>query len=152
MKGPAFFAGLCSLLSLSACIPPIPNLAPKLYLHPVQGPMASPGTGTAIIGVATGFGSDSISFQLPTGESCQGPWQPVPQNQGDLGLASSWDLVYGDGYFTHHVLGTKWRGSATLRGDKGSEFKLEFYRGDAPGYPLLGVARDSAGNVFKVVQ
>ena len=152
MKHPAFLAGWCALLALTACIPPIPKLTPKVYLHPVKGALASQQPPVAITGITTGFGSGTISLQLPGGESCTGNWVPVPQEQGDLGLASSWDQVYGDGFFTRHVLGSRWRGAATLRGDKGSEFRLEFYRGDAKENPMLGVARDSAGNLFKVIQ
>ena len=29
------------LFALTACIPPIPILTPKLYLHPVKGPIVS---------------------------------------------------------------------------------------------------------------
>jgi len=140
------------LFAFTACIPPIPNLAPKLYLHPVKGPIVSQYPNAAITGFSTGFSSGSISFQLPNGESCKGAWEPIPQNQTGSSLASYWDLVYGEGYFTKQVLGSKWRGKSKISGNQGSEFQLEFYRATNKDAPLLGVAIDAAGNVYKVTQ
>lgn len=152
MKVPAVISGSLCLLVLSGCIPFIPNLTPKLYLHPVKGPIVNQHPKTAITGFSTGIKSGSISFQLPSGESCKGAWEAITQSQGDSGLVSDWDLVYGEGYFTKHVLGSKWRGKSKIIGDKGSEFQLEFYRGVVQDSPLLGIARDTAGNVYKVTQ
>ncbi|WLT32321.1 hypothetical protein [Geothrix sp. PMB-07] len=140
------------LFALTACIPPVPNLTPKLYLHPVKGPSGSQYPGTTITAVSTGITSGSISFQLPSGESCKGQWEPIPQNQSGSGLADSWDLVYGQGYFTKHVLGAKWRGKSKIAGNQRSEFLLEFYRDTSKDAPLLGVATDAVGNIYKVTQ
>ncbi|MBI1754625.1 MAG: hypothetical protein HY014_18600 [Acidobacteria bacterium] len=152
MKVRSILGASIGLLLLTACIPPIPNLAPKLYLHPVKGPAVSQPPDAAITAVTSGISSGSITFQLPSGESCSGTWEPVPQNQPASGLAASWDLVYGEGYFTKHVLGAKWRGKAKITGNQRSEFQLEFYRDTTKEAPLLGVAVDAAGNVYKVTQ
>ena len=152
MKVSAFISGSICMLGLTACIPFIPDLKPKLYLYPVKGPIVSQYPNAAITGFSTGISSGSVSFQLPSGESCTGAWEPIPQNQTDSSLASDWDLIYGEGYFTKNVLGSKWRGKSKITGDKGSEFQLEFYRGNPKGSPLLGIAKDSAGNVYKVTQ
>jgi hypothetical protein len=152
MKVSAAISGSVCLLLLTACIPPIPNLAPKLYLHPIKGPITNQYPNAAITGFSTGFSSGSISFQLPSGESCNGTWEPIPQNQTEPSLASYWDSIYGEGYFTKHVLGSKWRGKSKITGNKGSEFQLEFYRGTPQNSPLLGIAKDTAGNVYKVTQ
>jgi hypothetical protein len=140
------------LFAFTACIPPIPILTPKLYLHPVKGPIISQYPNAAITGFTTGFGSGSISFQSPNGESCNGAWELIPQNQSASSLASYWDLVYGEGYFIKHVLGAKWRGKSKITGNQGSEFQLEFFRDINRDAPLLGVATDAAGNVYKVTQ
>ena len=152
MKVQSVVAASICLFALTACIPPIPNLKPKLYFYPVKGPMVNQYPNAVITGFSTGFSSGSISFQLPSGESCQGAWEPIPQNQADSSLASYWDLVYGNGYFSKHVLGAKWRGKSKIKGNQGSEFQLEFYRDTNKDAPLLGVARDAAGNVYKVTQ
>jgi hypothetical protein len=152
MKVPVLISGSICLLGLCACIPAIPDLRPKLYLYPVKGPIASQLPKAAITGFSTGITAGSISFQLPSGESCTGAWEPIPKDQAESSLASQWDLVFGEGYFTRNVLGSRWRGKARITGNKGSEFRLEFYRGDPKGSPLLGVAHDSAGNVYKVSQ
>lgn len=152
MNRPVVVTGFIGSLLLTACIPPIPNLAPKLYLHPVKGPMATEHPQATITGFSTGFSSGSISFQLPSGEACKGAWEPIPQDQPGSSLAATWDLVYGEGYFTNHVLGSKWRGKSNITGSKGSKFLLEFYRGMPKDSPLLGIAQDAAGNVYKVTQ
>ncbi len=152
MKVPAVISGSICLLMHTACIPFIPNLTPRLYLYPVKGPIVIQYPNAAITGFSTGIVSGSISFQLPSGESCKGAWEPISQDQTYSNLASHWDVVYGDGYFTKHVLGSKWRGKSKISGDKGSEFQLEFYRGAAKDSPLLGIAKDTAGNVYKVTQ
>lgn len=152
MKVAPILAASIGLLALAACIPAIPNLTPKLYLHPVKGPILDQYPNAAITGFSTGFTSGSISFKLPAGEFCQGAWEPIPQNQSGASLASYWDLVYGEGYFTKNVLGSKWRGRSKISGNQGSEFQLEFFRGSAKGSSLLGVAIDASGNVYKVTQ
>jgi len=152
MKLPAVLSGSICMLLLTACIPFIPNLKPKLYLYPVKGPIVNQYPNAAITGFSTGIASGSISFQLPSGESCKGTWEPISQNQTDSSLASHWDFIYGEGYFTKHVLGSKWRAKSKITGDKGSEFQLEFYRDAAHDSPLLGVAKDTVGNVYKVAQ
>lgn len=152
MKVRSILGVSAGLLLLTACIPPIPNLTPKLYLHPVKGPVVSQSPNTAITAVTTGIGSGSITFQLPQGEACSGPWERIPQDQPASELSASWDQVYGEGYFTKHVLGSKWRGKSKITGNQHSEFQLEFYRDTPKGSPLLGVAVDAAGNVYKVTQ
>ena len=152
MKVTTIISGSICLLGLTACVPFLPNLTPKLYLYPVKGPIVSQYPNVAITGSSTGIGSGSVSFQLPSGESCTGAWEPIPKDQTDSKLASHWDLVYGEGYFTKNVLGSNWRGKSKITGNKGSEFQLEFYRGSSKGSPLLGIATDTAGNVYKVTQ
>lgn len=152
LKMPTVILGSICLLLLSACIPFIPNLAPKLYLYPVKGPIVAQYPDAAIKGFSTGVSSGSISFQLPSGETCKGAWEPIPQSQTNTNMAGHWDLVYGEGYFTKHVLGSRSRGKSKIYGDKGSEFQLEFYRSVAQDAPLLGIAKDTVGNVYKVTQ
>jgi hypothetical protein len=140
--------GILGLLLYVGCIP----MHPKLFLYPVKGPMSDQNPPSAITASTRGFTSGSISFRLPTGEVCEGPWTLVPSGQMASGLAEAWDLVFGQGYYTAHVLGAKQHGTSTIRGDRGSEFRLEFYRDTVEGSPLLGVAKDAAGNVYKVAQ
>ena len=142
---------LC-LLPHTACIPPIPDLHPALYLYPVKGPLAEQQPGLALTARTRGLASGTIAFQLPSGEACEGPWEPIPSGQAASELSAAWDLVFGPGYHTAQVLGARWRGRATLTGNRGTEVQLQFYRKEERNSPLLGVAKDSAGNVFKVTQ
>ncbi|WP_257312193.1 hypothetical protein [Geothrix fuzhouensis] len=143
------------LLSLTGCAPAILTVAnmtiPRsLYFHPVKGPILDQYPNTVVAGSASGLTSGSISMKLPTGESCKGEWSPVPQTQSETGLSSDWDLIYGQGYFLKNIQGSRNRVKAKLVGDKGSEILAEFYRHSEHEATLQGVAKDSAGNVYKI--
>jgi hypothetical protein len=120
----------------------------SIYLHPVKGPIFDQSPPNALKGSASGVGS--ISVALPSGETCKGEWQTIQQTQMEVGLASDWDFVYGQGYFAKSVQGSRLRAKATLVGNKGSEIRAEFFR-HSNAAPIQGVAKDSAGNIFKVV-
>ena len=132
-----------------------------LHLYPVHGPLADQRSVPVIKGKATGWLSGSISFVLPDGETCQGPWSPVSPNQvhqnalvanasaaGDL--SSAWNAVFGSGYYVANVLGARQHGQAVLNGDRGTIIQLEFYRNTVEDSPLLGIAKDSKGNIYKL--
>ncbi|WP_306591832.1 hypothetical protein [Geothrix sp. 21YS21S-4] len=141
-------AGMCLLIH-TACIP---VLHPRLFLYPVKGPFSDQSPALAITASTSGLTSGFISFQLPSGEACEGPWARVPPGQMTSELSGSWDLLFGQGYYTAHVLGSKWHGKSKILGNRGTEFQLEFYREETKDAPLLGVAKDTAGNVYKVTQ
>ena len=124
----------------------------SLYFYPVRGPLAAQQPVPVITAKATGLASGSISLLLPSGEKCQGPWAPVPQGQVDNELSSTWNSVYGPGNYEARVLGSKWHGKAILTGNQGSKIQLEFFRDTVKDAPLQGVARDNAGNVYKITQ
>lgn len=91
-------------------------------------------------------------MQLPEDETCVGAWSAVPPEQAGDGLASAWDAIYGPGFYVAQVLGSTWRGRATLTGSRGTVFHLEFNRDTVTGARLRGVARDNRQNLYKVVQ
>ena len=133
-----------------------------LHLYPVHGPLADQGSVRVIEGKGTGLLSGVISFVLPDGEICQGRWSPVSPNKIPPGaqptdaaatgdLPSVWNAVFGSGYYVANVLGTKQHGQAVLNGDRGTIIQLEFYHNTVEGSPLLGVAKDSKGNIYKLM-
>jgi hypothetical protein len=61
-----------------------------------------------------------------------------------------WDGVYGAGYFTAHVLGSKDYARATLTGSKGTVLNVELSNENDTRGNTKGVAADNNGNVFKV--
>lgn len=159
---PVFGAAALAVLATGCIVPGAPQ---RLRMYPVQGPLAAPSRFQAITARASGLLSGTITVTLPDGEAFSGPWEPVISKEGSEGgagaeapgktLAAEWDLVYGPGYYVANVLGSMYHMSATLKGDKGSTLEFEANRlrqgGDRSYDPLLGVARDSHGNVFKVI-
>ena len=136
---------LCAALSLLLL-----GCSAPLHLYPVQGPLAAQQPLPVLTARATGLTSGTISFTLPSGEACAGPWAPIRPGQVEQSLAPTWDSVYGPGHYLAHVLGSQWHGQARLTGNQGTRMHLEFYRDTVPDAPLQGVARDEAGNVYKV--
>lgn len=89
-----------------------------------------------------------MSVTLPGGEVCEGDWalSATPSTNGAViqpdPLAPMWDTIYGQGFYTAHILGTN-VGQGTLHGNKGTTLSLEFTR-------VKGVAADSNKNVYKI--
>ncbi len=144
MRRLPFLAAL-PLLALLGCYRP-----PRLYFHPVQGPRA--GQALALPARTTGLAYGEIRVQLPEDETCVGAWSEIPVGQTEEGLASAWDEVYGTGFYRAQVLGSPWRGRATLTGSHGTIFHLELHREAVAGARLRGVARDNRQNLYKIVQ
>lgn len=61
--------------------------------------------------------------------------------------------IYGSGYYVAHVLGARLYAQGSVAAEQGNVFQVEFYRPDENrgGLRVFGVARDSAGNVCKVI-
>jgi hypothetical protein len=153
-----------ALLVVAAALTTTPAFGQKLY--PVQGPLASQtpaqvfsvkiqqrlfGAGSPVKYIKTWIVSDgeavngkftqgtanSVNSKTP-GSSDSYPPQP--------NLAFAWDAVYGDGFFSAHILGKKmWEG--TFTGDKGTVLQVEIMNDN----DLRGVAIDNKGNVYKEV-
>lgn len=135
----------------------------RATLYPVQGPLASQTpVPVASARLSGAFNSGSIKVTLSDGEVFQGRWSVAPRPGGpgatmpNNDMASVWDTVYGQGFYTAHVLGQKLYVQTTLTGSKGTTLKVEMYRSygreaneSAPA-SIRGVAKDSAGNIYKV--
>ena len=65
-------------------------------------------------------------------------------------MAADWDLVYGTGFYTAHVVGNKLYARATLTGNSGSIIYVELSNETNTHGNTKGVAQDNHGNVFKV--
>lgn len=63
-----------------------------------------------------------------------------------------WDVVYGPGYYVSHVVGEKQYARAAIKGDKGTDLRLEFYQTQTGQnrVHLFGVASDSNNNIYKI--
>ncbi len=144
---------VCGVLLLSGCIG-------TGRLYPVQGPLAAQTAPPVFAATITGFAnSGNITVTLANGEVCRGAWGLVSRAATDAGATTSvnwpkvWDAVYGGGYYTANVLGSRLHVRSTLTGSKGTTLDVEMYRRDVPGQmtEIHGVAQDSAGNIYKLV-
>lgn len=94
--------------------------------------------------------SGGLSMTLANGESFQGRWKietPGPADPASPDdLSGSWDLVYGPGFFTAHVLGNRDCGLAHITGSQGTPLTVQLC--GAP--DTKAVAKDGKGNVYKL--
>ena len=129
------------------------------HLFPVRGPLASMTPPPTLSARVSGeFNSGNMSVTLPDGEICKGQLSTVSQNpaqnNGHQGasLASAWDSVYGQGFYTAHILGAKLLLRGRLTGNNGAFLVVELYRPVTPKGvgEVKGVGSDNSGNIFKI--
>lgn len=130
------------ILSLGCSVP--------LHLYPVKGPLTDQKSVSVITAKATGLTSGTISFSLPTGETFKGPWRPILPGQVDNNLSTTWDSIYGTGFYVANVLGSRQHATAVISGTRGMVYHLELFKNSAKSSPLLGIATDTNGNTYKV--
>jgi hypothetical protein len=135
--------------------------------YPVQGPLVSQ-TPLPVPTAKVSFGINpgNLSVVLTDGEVCKGHWVPVKRGEvpartdsapGSTAIAmqADWDAVYGAGFYTAHVLGSKYYARTTATGDRGTVLHVEMYRPENAEGNLIaavkGVARDNRENVYKLV-
>ncbi|MGB0063665.1 MAG: hypothetical protein WBP85_04400 [Terracidiphilus sp.] len=158
------FALVSGLLTLCFLVPS-PVHAQRLY--PIQGPAAAQTPPPSFTAKLTKYLGTSGQVTLTrAGEIFQGTWNTVTltfanfKTAGDPSgfppqpnLAFAWDLVYGQGYFLAHILGSQSIGQATATDGNGTVLQIEFQKqrlGD-PVDNIFGVAVDNKGNIYKVV-
>lgn len=123
-------------------------------LYPVQGPLSLQTPLPVFAGKLQGaINSGRVSFVMSDGEVCKGRWTRVVPMQApkSSGMPSVWDAVYGPGFYVAHVLGDQYYAQSVITGDRGTVVNVEFYRAARPGTHIAGVARDSKGNIYKMV-
>jgi hypothetical protein len=143
---------------LAGCI----SLSVPGGFSPVRGPLSQQSPLPTYTAKMSGLLSGTISVILANGDVCQGPWAFVSKTPPDTksnanaaspvpgDLAADWDLVYGPGFYTAHVVGNKLYARATLTGNTGSIIYVEMSNESNTRGNTKGVAQDNHGNVFKV--
>ena len=140
-------AALCAVLGGCAA-------SQTVTLYPVSGPLSKQVPLPVIKATADGITGNTgpLTLTLPNGETCKGQWssaapQQVSVSSGSLftmyGAAAGYSITAGN------VPGVN-RGEAFMACDRGTTVQAEFFTGSgtANGY---GVAKDSAGNVYKMI-
>jgi hypothetical protein len=119
-------------------------------LSPVRGPLAETHPLPSYAARLTGALSGHITVNLPVDGSCTGPWSLLGTQQQSFDLSADWDLIYGAGYHSAHVLGNREFVRMTLTCTSGSVVRTEFTNETNTRGHTHGVAEDDHGNVFKV--
>ena len=94
--------------------------------------------------------SGQMTVNLPGDGSCTGPWSLLARQQQSFDLSADWDLIYGAGYHSAHVLGVREFVRTTLTCTSGSVVRTELSNETNTRGHTHGVAEDDHGNVFKV--
>jgi hypothetical protein len=137
------------LATLGGCAMMVPG-----HLYAVQGPLAKESS-PPIYSVSLNGGispSGSLSVHMAQGITCSGAWNAVSQQDPSAQqMSAEWDEVYGSGYFVANVLGKRTFARSALTCTDSKNLSLEFLVVH-PGNPssTIGVAKDGAGNVFKL--
>lgn len=126
----------------------------SVNLYPVQGPLSQEHPLPVITAQADGITGNTgdITLTMPDGEACKGRWSSAAPQQVSVtsgSLFSMYGSVAGYAVSAGNVPGVN-RGEAFLACDRSTKMQVEFFTGSgtANGY---GVAKDSQGNIYKLI-
>jgi hypothetical protein len=156
------------VLTLAALCFVAPHVLRAQRLYPVQGPATAQIPPPSFNAKLSNYLSKSgiITLTQADGETFSGPWKTVTVTYANWktpgtpasfppqpNLAFAWDLVYGQGYFLTHILGSQTVGQATATSSNGTVLQLEFQKEKLGAIidNIFGVAIDNKGNIYKVV-
>jgi hypothetical protein len=138
---------VCFSVLASGCSQPV-------TLYPVQGPLSKQQPLPTIAAQADGIlgNTGDLSLTLPDGEACRGKWSSAAPQQVSVSTGSLFSMygsAAGYGVTAGNVPGVN-RGEAFLTCDRSTTIQAEFFTGSgtANGY---GVAKDSRGNIYKMI-
>lgn len=142
-------AAICAALFLADC-----SSSQIVTFYPVKGPLSAQVPLPIAKATAEGITGNTgpLTMTLANGETCTGQWSSAAPQQVAVTSASLF-TTYGPaaGYSVTagNVPGVN-RGEAFMSCDRGTSIQAEFFTGSgtANGY---GVAKDSAGNVYKML-
>lgn len=139
------FLGAILVAPLMGCA-----LAVMGSFSPVRGPLAEtkpvPNYSARMVGALSG----QITVSLPRDGSCTGTWSLRGIQPQSFDLSEDWDLIYGTGYHSAHVLGVREFVRTTLACTSRSKVRMELSNETNTRGKTRGVAEDDHGNVFKV--
>lgn len=122
--------------------------------YPVGGPLSKQMPLPIIKAKADGISGNTgpLTLTLPSGETCQGQWSSAAPQQVSVssgGMFTMYGPAAGYSVTAGNVPGVN-RGEVFMSCDQGATVQAEFFTGSgtASGY---GVARDSFGNIYKMV-
>lgn len=130
-------------------------MSADIAMYPIEGPYSK--TVPLQVAKAKAIGVENNSGKLiatlPNGEKCEGKWSSVAPQFASASTGSLWGLyggaVFGTSVTTGIMPGVN-KGQAFMTCSAGTTVEAEYFTGSgtANGY---GVAKDSAGNVYKML-
>ena len=142
-------AGATLVCGLLAC-----GCSTVINLYPVQGPLTSQKPLPVVVATADGIlgNTGNLGMTMPSGEVCAGKWSSAAPQMAAISTTSlfgQYGSIAGLGVIAGIKPGVN-RGEAFLTCSQGTTLEAEFYTGSgtANGY---GVAKDSNGNIFKMI-
>jgi hypothetical protein len=145
----SFWLAAFSAALLAGC-----SASQVVTFYPVKGPLSAqtplPVAKAAAEGITGNTGP--LTMVLASGETCSGQWSSAAPQQMQVStgnLFSTYGALAGYSMTAGNVPGVN-RGEAFMSCDRGTKIEAEFFTGSgtANGY---GVAKDSAGNVYKML-
>jgi len=139
----------------SLCVVLAGCMSQKVELYPVQGPLSKQVPLPVVHATANGVENNtgSIKATLANGEVCQGKWSSVAPTFGAVATGSLMGryggTIFASSVITGIVPGTN-KGQAFLSCNRGTTMEAEFYTGSGTANGF-GVARDSKGNLYKML-
>jgi hypothetical protein len=145
----SFWLAAFSAALLAGC-----SASQVVTFYPVKGPLSAqtplPVAKAAAEGITGNTGP--LTMVLASGETCSGQWSSAAPQQMQVStgnLFSTYGALAGYSMTAGNVPGVD-RGEAFMSCDRSTKIEAEFFTGSgtANGY---GVAKDSAGNVYKML-
>ncbi len=146
------------LVCLTLAAAALTGCTAEIHLYPVKGPLVATTPPPVLNAKLTAHPPRSLSVMLALadGEKVTGslyvtlptPKEPLPPTV-PLAMTTDWDAVYGHGTYVAHVLGQGQDARGKLIGEHGTTVNMEIHYTPG-GPPLIGVAEDNKGNIYKV--
>ncbi|KXF78534.1 hypothetical protein ATN84_01710 [Paramesorhizobium deserti] len=144
-------------IKISAILAPVALtgcMSANVNMYPIEGPYAQIVPRPVVKAVAQGVEGNSgpIKATLPDGQTCIGTWSSVAPRTGYVStgaLFTQYGAVFGS-TVTQGILPGVNKGQAFMTCSRGTSVDAEFFTGSgtANGY---GIAKDSTGNVYKML-
>lgn len=136
---------------LAGAVVVISGCALTTQFIPVEGPLASVRPLPIIVARAERSGRHRITFALPSGEQCVGRWSTISGGSVSV-VGGSLLSQYGSTYLSGYAVTSsgQYAGQALVPCANGNVFQIEFVGSEWSGGGF-GIAKDSAGNVFRFI-
>jgi len=119
---------------------------------PIEGPLSQDPKVLDATFTWNGSGHGQMTIVLPSGEVCKGKYTTVPDGVVASGTGMLFSQAAYANYFGSGVrLENKQFGQGILVGDKGTTIQVEYVTSASSPTHGYGLAKDSNGNIYKII-